>query len=61
MAATFACQLTIGALVLGWFTLRGFSGTTWAAVCSSLRWPERIKGSTRTGRLVLWLDAHAAV
>ena len=45
VAVTLACQIAVGALVLAWFTLRGFSGTTWAAICSSLRWPERIERS----------------
>ena len=53
-------QLVVGLLGLIWFTLRGFSGATWAAICSSLRWPERIQKTTRFGRAILWLDAHAA-
>jgi O-antigen/teichoic acid export membrane protein len=61
IAATFAAQLLLGLLGLTWFTLRGFSGTTWAAICSSLRWPERVRRSTRSGRLILWLDSIAAI
>jgi hypothetical protein len=48
-------------LGLAWFTLRGFSGATWAAICLSLRWPERVKSATRVGRFVLWLDAHSSI
>lgn len=59
VAATLACQVGAGLLVLAWLTLRGFSGKTWAAICRSLRWPERVQQSTRTGRLVLWLDSRS--
>jgi O-antigen/teichoic acid export membrane protein len=60
VAVTFVCQVVLGLLGLAWLTLRGFSGATWAALCMSLRWPERVEGSTRSGRLILWLDAHSS-
>ena len=58
---TLSAQVCVGVLGLTWFTLRGFSGAIWAAICASLRWPERIETTTRAGRLALWLDAHSAI
>ena len=55
-----AVQLLLGAALLLWTVLRSFSGGVWAALHSGLRWEDRLRPDTRSGRLMLWLDARAA-
>jgi lipopolysaccharide exporter len=57
---TLLSQIIVGFVGLVWFTLRGFSGATWAALRSGLRWSDRLEGSTHSGRFLRWLDGHSA-
>lgn len=58
--ATLIVQIVACICCLTWFTLRGFSGAIWAAMHAGLRWKDRIQPNTRSGRVVAWLDSHAA-
>jgi lipopolysaccharide exporter len=53
-------QVSTGLLGLAWVFLRGFSGSVWAALRSGLRRSAGVQPSTRTERLLLWLDSLAA-
>ena len=57
---TLVIQVVAGVCGLTWFTLRGFSGAIWAAMRAGLRWTDRVRPDTRSGRIMAWLDSHAA-
>jgi O-antigen/teichoic acid export membrane protein len=56
---TLAAQLTTGGAILLWSTLRGFSGAVWAALGTGLRWSDWLDPTSRSSRLLVWLDAHS--
>jgi len=60
MWLTLTIQVAAGSCMLMILVLRGFSGAVWTAVGSGLRWAERIELASRSGRVMLWLDSHAA-